>query len=154
MDFEGHQFKVIRFPFHFLESWNPVSKTLNKIRCRLFGFPADASPAPALAQLSSGHCGMVAHLCSLLPSCATIFLKDEKYCLTTWILFFVGLVQAVRKEMLQSKSPVAGESGTLEKKWLHCQRSEPITSAQGHHSAFKKLQQKLSGPSPKIVNFE
>lgn len=42
-----------------------------------------------------------------------------------------------------SGGPMAGEAGTLEKKWLHCQHSEPITSQQGQCSALKKSQQKL-----------
>lgn len=84
MDFEGPWLKVITFLFY-LESWNPISKTL-KIRdawCRLLGFPADASPAPALPRLSSGHHGMFAHICSLLPFSKTKSMPS----LSTWISF-------------------------------------------------------------------
>lgn len=88
--------------------------------------------------------GCPAGTMACLPTSALSFLFQRlKACLKYLDFFSVLSVQAVPKETLQSKGPMAGESGTLEKKWLHCQHSEPITSHQGQCSALKKLQQKL-----------
>lgn len=135
MDFQGSWLKVITFLFY-LESWNPASKILNKkwtAWCSLLGFPADQAlllPCPV---------GTVAWL----PTSAFSFLSQRLKVWLKYLDFFVVLsVQAVPKETLQSKGAMAGESGTLEEKWLHCQNSEPITSQEGQCPALKKLQQK------------
>lgn len=75
MSFEGHRFKIIRFLSHFLESWNPVSKAVDKsTRCVLVGCPADKPcswPTPAVQQAPWHSC----YLGSLLPSRVTIFFE-------------------------------------------------------------------------------
>lgn len=110
MDFEGHRFKIIRFLSHFLESWNPVSKAVNKSAwCVLVGFPADkpcSCPTPAVQQAPWHSC----YLGSLLPSRVTIFFERLNIFLK-YLGSFVLLLQTVCNEMLQSMSPAAGQSG-------------------------------------------
>lgn len=76
--------------------------------------------------------GCTVGIMAWLPTSALSFLFQR---LKAWLkyldFFFVLSVQAVPKETLQSKDPMAGESGTLEKKQLWCQHPEPITSHQG-----------------------